>query len=69
MCSNASSGSADAAIRPGPRRHRPAPRAPRRAGRLRRSRPDLGLLITESTPKLLDKIVDNALTIERREVN
>jgi branched-chain amino acid transport system ATP-binding protein len=38
-------------------------------GRLRRSRPDLGLLITESTPKLLDKIVDSALTIERGEVS
>lgn len=38
-------------------------------GRLRRSRPDLGLLITESTPKLLDKVVDDALTIERGEVN
>jgi len=37
--------------------------------RLRRSRPELGLLITESTPKLLDKIIDNALTIERGEVN
>jgi branched-chain amino acid transport system ATP-binding protein len=36
--------------------------------RLRHDRPDLGLLITESTPKLLDKIVDNALTIERGEV-
>ena len=36
--------------------------------RLRRSRPELGLLITESTPKLLDKIVDSALTIERGEV-
>jgi branched-chain amino acid transport system ATP-binding protein len=37
--------------------------------RLRRSRPELGLLITESTPKLLDKVVDNALTIERGEVS
>ncbi len=37
--------------------------------RLRRSRPDLGLLITESTPKLPDKIVDSALTIERGEVS
>lgn len=37
--------------------------------RLRRSRPDLGLLITESTPKLLDKIVDSLLTIERGEVS
>lgn len=37
--------------------------------RLRRSRPELGLLITESTPKLLDKIVDSLLTIERGEVS
>jgi len=37
--------------------------------RLRRSRPELGLLITESTPRLLDKIVDSALTIERGEVS
>jgi len=37
--------------------------------RLRRSRPELGLLITESTPKLLDKIVDSALTIERGEIS
>ena len=37
--------------------------------RLRRSRPELGLLITESTPKLLDKVVDSALTIERGEVS
>jgi branched-chain amino acid transport system ATP-binding protein len=37
--------------------------------RLRQSRPELGLLITESTPKLLDKIVDNSLTIERGEIS
>lgn len=37
--------------------------------RLRQTRRDLGLLITESTPKLLDKIVDTSLTIERGEVN
>jgi branched-chain amino acid transport system ATP-binding protein len=37
--------------------------------RLRGSRPELGLLITESTPKLLDNIVDHALTIERGEVS
>jgi branched-chain amino acid transport system ATP-binding protein len=37
--------------------------------RLRSSRPELGLLITESTPKLLDHIVDHALTIERGEVS
>jgi ABC-type branched-subunit amino acid transport system ATPase component len=36
--------------------------------RLRRSRPDLGMLIAESTPKLLDKIVDTSLSIERGEV-
>jgi ABC-type branched-subunit amino acid transport system ATPase component len=36
--------------------------------RLRRTRPDLGMLITESTPKLLDKIVDVSLSIERGEV-
>ncbi len=37
--------------------------------RLRRSRPELGLLIAELTPRLLDKIVDSALTIERGEVS
>ncbi len=36
--------------------------------RLRQSRPDLGLLITESTPRLLDKIVDDSLVIERGEI-
>lgn len=36
--------------------------------RLRQSRPDLGLLITESTPRLLDKIVDFSLQIERGEI-
>ncbi len=36
--------------------------------RLRRSRPDLGMLITESSPRLLDKIVDVSLSIERGEV-
>jgi len=36
--------------------------------RLRQTRPTLGLLITESTPKLLDKFVDSSLTIERGEV-
>jgi ABC-type branched-subunit amino acid transport system ATPase component len=36
--------------------------------RLRQTRRDLGMLITESTPKLLDKIVDTALVIERGEV-
>lgn len=37
--------------------------------RLRRSRPELGLLVTESTPKLLDKIVDTSLVIERGEIS
>jgi branched-chain amino acid transport system ATP-binding protein len=36
--------------------------------RLRRTRPDLGMLITESSPKLLDKIADGSLAIERGEV-
>jgi branched-chain amino acid transport system ATP-binding protein len=36
--------------------------------RLRQTRPNLGLLITESTPKLLEKIVDSSLLIERGEV-
>jgi branched-chain amino acid transport system ATP-binding protein len=36
--------------------------------RLRQSRPELGLLITESTPRLLDKIVDFSLMIERGEI-
>ena len=35
---------------------------------LRQTRPSLGLLITESTPKLLEKIVDSSLLIERGEV-
>jgi branched-chain amino acid transport system ATP-binding protein len=36
--------------------------------RLRKSRPELGLLVTESTPRLLDKIVDHSLLIERGEI-
>ena len=36
--------------------------------KLRQTRPDLGMLITESTPKLLDKIVDVSMSIERGEV-
>lgn len=36
--------------------------------RLRETRRDLGLLIAELTPKLLDKIVDSSLLIERGEV-
>ncbi len=37
--------------------------------RLRQSRLELGLLITESTPKLLYKIVDDLLVIERGEIS
>jgi len=37
--------------------------------RLRRSRPELGLLITKSTPKLLEKIIDETLAIARGEVS
>ncbi len=36
--------------------------------RLRQAHPELGLLITESTPKLLDRITDTMLQIERGEV-
>jgi ABC-type branched-subunit amino acid transport system ATPase component len=36
--------------------------------RLRKQRPELGLLITESTPKLLERITDSTLQIERGEV-
>jgi ABC-type branched-subunit amino acid transport system ATPase component len=36
--------------------------------RLRKQRPELGLLITESTPKLLERITDETLQIERGEV-
>jgi ABC-type branched-subunit amino acid transport system ATPase component len=36
--------------------------------RLRKQRPELGLLITESTPKLLERITDATLQIERGEV-
>jgi ABC-type branched-subunit amino acid transport system ATPase component len=36
--------------------------------RLREQRPKLGLLITESTPKLLDQITETVLQIERGEV-
>jgi ABC-type branched-subunit amino acid transport system ATPase component len=36
--------------------------------RLREQRPELGLLITESTPKLLERIADTTLQIERGEV-
>jgi branched-chain amino acid transport system ATP-binding protein len=37
----------------------------RTLGELRRSRPDLTILVTESTPALLDGIADNTLQIER----
>lgn len=40
----------------------------RTLGELRQHRPDLALLITESTPKLLDKIADRTLQIERGEI-
>jgi ABC-type branched-subunit amino acid transport system ATPase component len=36
--------------------------------KVRQTRPDLGMLITESTPKLLDKIVDVSMSIERGDV-
>ena len=37
-------------------------------GELRQHRPELAMLITESTPKLLDKIADRTLQIERGEI-
>lgn len=37
-------------------------------GELRRGRPDLAILITESTPALLDAIADETLQIERGEI-
>jgi ABC-type branched-subunit amino acid transport system ATPase component len=40
----------------------------RTLGELRRRRPELAMLITESTPKLLDKIADRTLQIERGEI-
>ena len=40
----------------------------RTLGDLKRSRPDLAILVTESTPALLDAIADETLQIERGEV-
>lgn len=40
----------------------------RTLGELRRNRPELAMLITESTPKLLDEIADTTLQIERGEI-
>ncbi len=40
----------------------------RTLGELRRHRPELAMLITESTPKLLDEIADTTLQIERGEI-
>lgn len=40
----------------------------RTLGELRRLRPELAMLITESTPKLLDSIADRTLQIERGEI-
>ncbi|WP_336809960.1 ATP-binding cassette domain-containing protein [Bosea sp. MMO-172] len=41
----------------------------RTLGELRRNRPDLAILVTESTPALLDAIADETLQIERGEIN
>ncbi|MBA4223827.1 ATP-binding cassette domain-containing protein [Bosea sp. (in: a-proteobacteria)] len=41
----------------------------RTLGELRRGRPDLAILITESTPALLDAIADETLQIERGAIN
>ncbi|CAH1680508.1 Branched-chain amino acid transport system ATP-binding protein [Hyphomicrobiales bacterium] len=40
----------------------------RTLGELRRNRPDLAILVTESTPALLDAIADETLQIERGEI-
>ncbi|WP_407187650.1 ABC transporter ATP-binding protein [Bradyrhizobium centrosematis] len=40
----------------------------RTLGELRRHRPDLSMLITESSPALLDRIADTTLQIERGEI-
>uniref|UniRef100_A0A9E8CRB8 ATP-binding cassette domain-containing protein n=1 Tax=Bosea sp. NBC_00436 TaxID=2969620 RepID=A0A9E8CRB8_9HYPH len=40
----------------------------RTLGDLKRSRPDLAILVTESTPALLDAIADETLQIERGEI-
>lgn len=41
----------------------------RTLGELRKHRPELALLITESTPALLDRIADRTLQIERGEIS
>ena len=41
----------------------------RTLGELRKHRPELALLITESTPALLDAIADRTLQIERGEIS
>ncbi len=41
----------------------------RTLGELWRNRPDLAILVTESTPALLDAIADETLQIERGEIN
>ena len=41
----------------------------RTLGELRRNRPDLAILVTESTPALLDAIADETLQIERGEIS
>jgi branched-chain amino acid transport system ATP-binding protein len=40
----------------------------RTLGELRKHRPELALLITESSPALLDRIADRTLQIERGEI-
>ena len=40
----------------------------RTLGELRKHRPELAMLITESSPALLDRIADRTLQIERGEV-
>jgi branched-chain amino acid transport system ATP-binding protein len=40
----------------------------RTLGEVRKHRPELALLITESTPALLDKLADRTLLIERGEI-
>ena len=40
----------------------------RTLGELRRHRPELALLVTESSPALLDRIADRTLQIERGEI-
>ena len=40
----------------------------RTLGELRKHRPELALLITESSPALLDRVADRTLQIERGEI-